>query len=72
MSYGHHGINGQQYDGLSYRTRNRYAQRIGEDMLDWMHRLAKSGATARTIAKRLDLDLDDVIYWMERNGYLEH
>ena len=62
--------NGRAYDVPSYRSQ-RTAQRIGEDLIDWMHRLARMGCKAPTIARICDLDRDDVIYWMERNGYRE-
>ena len=40
-----------------------------EDVLDYMHRLAKMGLNASTISWRADMPVESVEWWMERNGY---
>lgn len=46
-----------------------YGQQEHEDIIDYMHRLAKSGLSARRISELTDVPLRNVLYWYQCNGY---
>ncbi len=47
------------------------ARQPGENDLDYLHRLAKMGLKPKQISERVQIPLENVVYVMERNGYLD-
>jgi len=50
-------------------TLNTLHKQVGEDTLDWMHRLAKLGLTIDEIVKVTGVPYESVQYWYDLNGY---
>ena len=50
-------------------TSKLYGQQEHEDIIDYMHRLAKSGLRAERISELSGVPYVSVEYWMHSNGY---
>ena len=50
-------------------TLNTPHKQVGEDLIDWMHRLAKTGRTIDEIVEITGVPYVSVEYWFVLNGY---
>jgi len=44
-------------------------KQVGEDTIDWLHRLAKKGLTPHEISELTEVPYVSVEYWYDVNGY---
>jgi len=52
-------------------TLNTPHKQVGEDLIDWMHRLAKTGRMIEEIVKITGVSYVNVEYWAVLNGYAD-